>query len=178
MNSVNSSLQIDSFRSCPGWLWPALLLLLTLFSGTASADQESDFLFYGDGPTATITGYAGPGGAVVIPNHLDGLLVTTIADRAFEGSITLTSVAIPDSVTSIGSVAFFDCTSLTNVTIPNSVTSIGYSAFYRCTSLMSMSIPNGVTSISNSTFAECTSLLNVTIPLGVTSIGEFAFVGC
>ena len=53
----------------------------------------------------------------------------TIADSAFFGCPSLTSITIPDSVTSIGSWAFSGCTSLTSITIPDSVTSIGYNAF-------------------------------------------------
>ena len=52
-----------------------------------------------------------------------------IADEAFCGCTSLTSVTIPDSVTSIGDYAFYKCTSLTEITIPDSVTSIGYRAF-------------------------------------------------
>ena len=47
-----------------------------------------------------------------------------IAESAFYGCKSLTSVTIPNSVTSIGKEAFWGCTSLTSVTIPNSVTSI------------------------------------------------------
>ena len=57
----------------------------------------------------------------------DGTL--TIADSAFIGCRSLSSITIPDSVTSIGSSAFEDCSSLTSITIPNSVTSIGSYAF-------------------------------------------------
>ena len=58
-----------------------------------------------------------------------------IANYAFSGCTSLTSVTIPNSVTSIGSSAFDSCRSLRNVTIPNSVTSIGFGAFYDCTNL-------------------------------------------
>ena len=104
--------------------------------------------------------------------------VTSIVGYAFDGCVSLTSVAIPDGVTSIGHGAFYNCTSLTSVTIPDGVTSIGNSAFYNCTSLTSVTIPDGVTSIGVYTFSGCTSLTSVTIPDGVTSIGDWAFYRC
>ena len=42
-----------------------------------------------------ITGYHGEGGAIVIPQSLDGLPVTTIGEDAFLGASGLTSVTIP-----------------------------------------------------------------------------------
>ena len=75
-----------------------------------------------------------------------------IADYAFSGCSSFTSITIPDSVTSIGIAAFLYCTSLTDITIPDSVTSIGDYAFHDCTSLTSVSIPTSVRKIGNSAF--------------------------
>ena len=101
-----------------------------------------------------------------------------LAESAFYGCTSLTSVTIPNSVTSIGSDAFSGCSSLTSITIPNSVTSIGGGAFYGCTSLISVTIPNSITSIEYNTFNECSSLTSITIPNSVKSIGRDAFSGC
>ena len=101
-----------------------------------------------------------------------------IADDAFSGCSSLTSIEIPNSVTSIGGSAFWGCWRLTSVTIPNSVTSIGERAFYECSSLTSVTIGNGVTSIGHDAFRDCSSLTSVTIPNSVTSIGNSAFYGC
>ncbi|MFI3307830.1 MAG: leucine-rich repeat domain-containing protein, partial [Mycoplasmatota bacterium] len=67
-----------------------------------------------------------------------------IGESAFEGSVYLTSIEIPNSVTTIISSAFKDCTSLTSISIPDSVTYFGDSTFEGCTSLTSINIPNGV----------------------------------
>ena len=104
--------------------------------------------------------------------------ITSIADYAFYGCTSLTSITIPDSVTSIGVEVFYGCTSLTSITIPDSLTSIGRGAFENCTSLTSAIIGNGITSIDENTFKDCASLASITIPDSTTSIGRGAFENC
>ena len=101
-----------------------------------------------------------------------------IADGAFDGLTSMTSVSIPNSVTRIGCSAFSDCTSLTDVTIPDSVTSIGMWAFGGCTGLTDVTIPGSVTSIVYGMFRDCTSLTDITIPSGITNFGDSAFSDC
>ena len=115
---------------------------------------------------------------LVIPAAYNGLPVTNIADSAFKGNKTLTSVIIPEGVKSIGNEALYGCTNVSSITIPESVTSIGWYAFWYCRNLVSVTIPNGVTEIPNSTFQGCTSLSNITIPESVTWIGNRAFYNC
>ncbi len=102
----------------------------------------------------------------------------TIADSAFSGCNSLTSVNIPDSVRSIGDWAFEDCKSLVSVNIPHGVESIGENAFRYCMSLASVNIPDSVTSIGDWAFGRCTSLASVNISDGVTNIGDSAFRYC
>ena len=106
-------------------------------------------------------------GHVTIP---DGQ--TSIADDAFDGCTSLTSVTIPDSVTSIGNYAF-NCygaeTALTSVTIGNGVTSIGEGAFYACTALQAITIPDSVTSIGGAAFLE-TGITSITFMSSAVSI--------
>ena len=106
----------------------------------------------------SVIGYVGRATEVVIPEIVDEKPVIEIAEEAFYGNTSITSVTIPDSVTSIGNVAFCYCYNLTSVTIGNGVTSIGSSAFYACTSLKSVTIPDSVTSIGDDAFRNCTSL--------------------
>ena len=111
--------------------------------------------------------------SVTIPDS-----VTSIGERAFYYCSSLTSVTIPDSVTSIGDSAFGWCNGLTEIVIPDSVTSIGTWAFRYCGKLTSIVIPNSVTSIGWGVFSDCYSLTSITIPDGVTSIGMSAFSHC
>lgn len=85
--------------------------------------------------SATITGYAGSGGAVDVPGTIGGLPVTSIGNGAFENLNTLAIITIPASVTSIGADAFFNCTNLSSVTIGNGVTNIQQEAFDLCVNL-------------------------------------------
>ena len=124
---------------------------------------QAQFDYTTNNGTITITGYAGPGGAVAIPDTISGLPVTSIGNSAFYYKSSLTSVTIPNSFTSIGYDAFAACHSLTDVTIPNSVTSIGVAAFASCTSLTSVTIPDSVTSIGVGAFSVCTSLTAITV---------------
>jgi hypothetical protein len=139
---------------------------------------------------ATITGYSGPSGAVVIPDRVDGNSVTSIGSNAFYNLTGLTSVSIPDSVTSVGGLAFSGCTGLTSVSIGSGVTTIGLAAFRNCTGLTGFSVDP-----ANPAFASVDDvLLNkaltsiiafpakkagaYTIPDGVTSIGNGMFSNC
>ncbi len=148
-------------------------LCLTLWA-TA---QAADYTYETNNGTITITRYTGPGGAVIIPDTINDLPVTSIGSGAFDGCTNLTSVTIPTSVTSIGDGAFSSGYSLTSLTIPDSVISIGASSFSGCSSLMNLMIGNSVTSIGSGAFDGCTSLTNVNIPNSVTSIGQGAFWG-
>jgi hypothetical protein len=143
-----------------------------------TATSPTEFNYTITNGTITITGYTGPGGAVIIPNVINGYPVTAIGESAFISCTRLTSVTIPDSVTSIGHAAFFKCTGLTSLTIPGSVTNIGDSAFDSCAGLASVSIGNSVTSIGVEAFYACTSLTCITIPNSVASIGDWAFDSC
>lgn len=104
--------------------------------------------------------------------------VTSIWDRAFFGSSSLTSVSLPNGLTSVGFQAFESCSNLTSITIPSSLSNIRDSDFQNCTGLTNATIPNGVTNIGSYAFFACSNLRSITIPASVSNIWGSAFSGC
>ena len=125
--------------------------ITALFLLMLPAAVQAQFNYITNGDSITITGYTGPGGAVVIPASTNGYPVTTIGDFAFIFS-GLSSVTIPDSVTLIGELAFYNCTNLSFVDIPDSVTGMGIGAFGNCASLTSASFDGNTPLSDNTTF--------------------------
>lgn len=88
--------------------------------------------------TVTIAGYAGSGGAVVIPSEIDGLQVIRIDRWAFSFCSNLTEIIISDTVRSIGDKAFDECVNLSSISIPGSVTNVGDKTFSHCPNLRAL----------------------------------------
>src|SRR5205809_597376 len=86
------------------------LLGLVLLSTPWVASAQ--FTYTTNDGAITITGYTGPGGAMVIPATINNWPVTSIADYAFADKTALTAVTIPATVASIGENAFLSCTNL------------------------------------------------------------------
>ena len=161
------------------------LLLLAL-----PAAVQAQYTYTTNNGAITITEYTGPGGAVTIPNTIDGLPVTSIGDWAFYSTTGPTSITIGTNVSSIGAYAFYHCTSLTSITIPDSVTNIRHGAFSGCTSLSAITVDplNSAYSSMDGVFFNkgLTTLIqcpggkagSYTIPNGVLNIGDEAFWSC
>ena len=129
---------------------------------------------------------------LVIPNN-----VTSIANYAFYGCSSFTSVSLGNNVTSIGDKAFYGCSSFTSVSIPSSVTNIGKDAFQGCDSISDINITvTDFTAFCNNKVIililpliktssnvnlidiEGNEIQEYVIPAGAKSIGDYAFYGC
>ncbi len=96
--------------------------------------------------------YSGVQEYLIIPENINGHVVTRIYDKTFQQNETLTSIELPDALTEIGEQAFARCSYLTSVNIPENLTSIGKEAFYNCSKLKEITIPKSVTFIGKSAF--------------------------
>jgi hypothetical protein len=128
----------------------------------------------------SITGYNGSPVAVTIPDTTNSRPVVNIADSAFLGKTTMTSVIFSTNLTNISYEAFYQCSGLTSIAIPNSVqgTNLGQYAIFGCTSLTNVTLPDHLGMVSVEAFGNCSSLPNITIPASVTNIQQDAFNNC
>ena len=110
--------------------------------------------------TCVIKKYTGNRTSLIIPETIDGYLVTGIgktivASDYFDG--------VPYYSRNTAHNVFFNCDALTNIVIPDSVTFIGDSAFVGCESLKSINVPDSVMSIGMNPFAGCGKLTQINV---------------
>lgn len=126
----------------------------------------------------SITAYGKKQIELIIPEKVNGVTVTEIADNAFYGHDSFKSITLPNTVTRIGESAFYQCKMLESVVIPNGVTKIEKKTFYDCEKLSSAVLGTGVTCIEEDAFSGCVSLAEINIPSSLVSIGKQAFFSC
>ncbi|MBQ9080170.1 MAG: leucine-rich repeat domain-containing protein [Clostridia bacterium] len=122
-------------------------------SGSEEAVAEVIYKAYDD--HAEVVGCKLPVGNVEILSEFEGKKVTKVADGAFHGLNTVTSIVIPEGVTSIGEQSFMSCSALESISLPASLESIGKYAFYGCISLKEIEISAGVKAIGDNAFGFC-----------------------
>lgn len=91
-------------------------------------------------------------GSHIIPDMIEGYLVTAIGTSAFSGCNLLESITIPDGVIEMGNQVFYNCTTLSNIILSERITTIPNGAFTSCTSLSQIKIPKSVTLIDGFAF--------------------------
>ena len=101
----------------------------TLVSAEEEVGEELDFTFSAEGSGYAVTGYTGSEAQIEIPSLYNGRKVTAIAENAFSGNTSITSVTIPSSVAVIGGGAFKGCTALSTVNGGEGITAVGEDAF-------------------------------------------------
>ena len=138
-----------------------------LYAGWMQAEEAAPaFTFTETDEGMVITGYTGEESRMCVPESINGIPVTGIAERAFVNNAKITSVELPQSLVSIGENAFANMTGLETIVIPDSVESIGYGAFRYCTSLRSAHIGSGLTSLGKEAFRGAKNLTAFTVSDG------------
>jgi hypothetical protein len=121
--------------------------------------------------------YSG-GSEITVPDVFDGVLVTAIAQKGFNGADFMTSVTLPASVSILHDRAFSGCTALSSVKLGEKLNTVSSYAFFGCKSLESIEIPEGCTVIENRAFNKCANLKSISLPSTLTEIGIYAFSNC
>ncbi len=171
-----------------------LCFLFAAFGGSAlAADFQwpaeapgSDFEF--DAESGQIVKYLGKGGIVVIPETIDGAVVKSIKENAFDQSQQflndpdfkggITAVKIPETATNLEPYAFYSCYDLTRIVLPSGLKEIPKCFLYHGSKLTDVIIPKGVTKIGDYAFFHCESLETLPLPDGLKEIGSCAFHSC
>ena len=107
-----------------------------------------------------------------------GYTVPQIAQDAFNGNTSVTSLVLPDTLTWIGQSAFINCSNLGGeLVLPDSLTSTGYHSFMG-TAVTRVVFGSGMKTANNWLFKECKSLESVKWNQCITAIGDQVFNGC
>lgn len=162
-----------------------LMVAMTSVAMAAATRTSGDFEYTvkGNG-TATIVGYTGADGDLIIPNMVDGYTITTIGEEAFKDCGRFFSVTLPESITAIQDKAFWG-SGVTSINIPNTVEYIGYGAFVDCSDEIKFRISNDhprFATIGGALYNKSKKELLcryglAKIPEGITSIGDYAYWG-
>lgn len=147
----------------------------TLYAAWAGTAAQWSFEFEAADGEVIITSYTGGETQLTIPDTINGMPVAQIADYAFEGNATLTSLTLPAGIESVGRYAFRN-TALQSVDL-GGAQSIGRGAFSGCEVLTQITM-SSVQTMGGSAFDGCTALKQIHIPASLISIGEGVFDGC
>lgn len=121
-------------------------------------------------------------GNIVIPatvvNENVTYTVTTIGEKAFYESYSLTSVTFPGTLKEIKRWCFYKCRGVKSFTLPESIEIVSEAAFHTCSGLTEMVLPSYLTTIGPMAFRDCSNITKINIPASVTTLVVDAFNGC
>ena len=130
--------------------------------------------YINDENTITIYNYTyGDLAEIIIPETIDNLPVTKIADDCFYQNYTINKIVLPDTIVDIGNRAFYNCR-LSEITLSKNLKTIGSEAFQSNT-IENITIPESVVSIGDNCFIDCYDMNNITLLNNETSIGDKCF---
>lgn len=141
---------------------------------------EVDSAIYFSHTGSVLSGITEQGAKVTVltlPEELDGIKITEVAEGLFEGNTNLTKVTVPMGYDTLGAKAFKDCTALKTVNLANSVVNIGAEAFSGCESIENLQLSTELAAVPDKLCYGCTSLKYFNAG-GAAKIGEGAYYGC
>lgn len=90
--------------------------------------------------------------------------------KLYVNNTLATDLVIPEGTVTVADNAFFGCESISSVSLPQSLEGIGAKAFSRCDNLFSATLPKSVASVGLWAFEDCSSLASVTLLSETTQI--------
>lgn len=137
---------------------------------------ENFHVSYLDDGTISLGSYSGSGQQVVIPNEVEGKMVTVIQADTFANHEEILKVVIPDSVIEIGDNAFTNCSNIESVKLGTGIKKIGSYAFGM--NLKTLDLPEGLEEIGRAAFSGLSDLEELNIPSSLNEINRGVFLGC
>lgn len=138
--------------------------------------QEFQYKLIDDG-SFCVSSYTGDEALVTVPEQVDGVPVTVIADGVFQGHAELTELRLPDCVTDLGEFVFDGCENLRRLRLPAKLERLWGYTFVR-SGLEELELPDGVRSIPPFCFKDCKHLRRIVCGAGMRHIHAWAFGGC
>lgn len=146
------------------------------FKARTVRDDDFEYVVYSD--HVVVKKKLSSKAAVAIPDAVEGLPVTGLADSLFNRSRYTEEVALPYGLVNIRYCSFYKADKLTRIDIPASVRVIHTSAFSTCANLKEVVIREGCTHLGCRAFGNCGNLEVVVLPKSVAQIDDEAFVNC
>jgi hypothetical protein len=169
-------------------------MALAVFEGVdASPADHFQYEVTNDG-SIRLTAYTGVGGAVILPDTIEGKPVTILGGGLFKDSESLTALSIPESVTKIEKDLLTGCRTIKVLRTPQlgatRAPEDGFLAYFFGadtyegmgfkvpSSLDTVILHDTVTTIAKGAFIDCSRLRMVLLPDTLTDIQNFAFFNC
>ena len=137
-------------------------------------NRENDLFTYAvlEDNTLSITGWKGSEGDLYIPGEIDGMVVSSIGEKAFLDNKTIETVYIEEGVTTISQYAFFGC-SMKAIHLPSTLKTLETSALAN-SYVKSLYLPEGLETIGNNALS-IDGAYDIYIPASVQTIDRDAF---
>ena len=137
-----------------------MLVLMLVMTGLSVQAESDEWTF--DYDDYKLEAYLGTGGAVVIPETIDGCTVDILGMHLFNDADEITSLTLPSTLKQVEENVASFCDNLTELIIPEGVQVIGDNSFICNPALTEVTIPATVRYVGSGCFGSSESLKTVT----------------